>query len=90
MSSKIEESNSSTSNEVVVLHPVSNFEFIFPRMPLGDYIISVACATGSQLDHEIKLWAHNALSISNIENHFSVGLVGLDSLDCTIQKVLKK
>jgi lipopolysaccharide transport system ATP-binding protein len=69
---------------------ICNFEFIFPRMPLGDYIISVACATGSQLDHEIKLWAHNALSISNIENHFSVGLVGLDSLDCTIQKVLKK
>lgn len=61
------------------------FEFTVPRMPFGDYFVNVACADGTQLNHEIKLWAHSALELSYIENHFAVGLVGLNRCNCSVR-----
>lgn len=60
------------------------FKFKVPRLPFGDYFVSVACADGTQLNHEVKLWAHSALKLSYIENHYGVGMVGLNSCTCEI------
>lgn len=61
-----------------------SFEFVVPRMQIGDYVISVACASGTQRTHTMLLWEHNALKVSFTENWPSVGMIGIDVLNMEI------
>jgi lipopolysaccharide transport system ATP-binding protein len=56
---------------------VAQFRFLMPIIPLGDYTIGVAIATGTQNDHRQEHWIHDALLLRSISTSVSTGLVGL-------------
>lgn len=53
------------------------FEFIMPTLPVGDYSITVAVAEGSQQDHILHHWIHDALLLKSNSSSVSTGLVGI-------------
>lgn len=55
----------------------AEFYFSMPILPPGDYTISAAIATGSQVDHEQQHWIHDALMVKSITSSVSTGLVGI-------------
>lgn len=55
----------------------ADFEFAMPILPPGDYSISAAIATGTQLDHEQQHWIHDALIVKSVTSSVSTGLVGI-------------
>jgi lipopolysaccharide transport system ATP-binding protein len=52
------------------------FSFTMPRLPNGDYTISLAIADGDNLNHKIIHWIHDALLVTSVaDNPF--GLIGI-------------
>lgn len=55
----------------------ARFRFQMPILPIGDYSVAVAVATGTQMDHQQQHWIHDALVFKSISSSVSTGLVGL-------------
>lgn len=55
----------------------TEFKFQMPILPIGDYSIAVALASGSQEDHKQLHWIHDALIFKSITTSCSTGLVGV-------------
>jgi lipopolysaccharide transport system ATP-binding protein len=53
------------------------FRFRMPRLPIGDYSVSVAIAEGSQGAHETLHWVHDALVFQSRHSSVDGVLVGL-------------
>lgn len=53
------------------------FEFYMPVMPVGDYAITVAIATGSQESHVQHHWVHDAVILRAQASRVCFGLVGV-------------
>lgn len=53
------------------------FGFSMPVMPLGDYIISVAIAEGTQAEHVQHQWIHEALAFRIHSSSVCHGLIGV-------------
>ncbi|MEH6482690.1 MULTISPECIES: ABC transporter ATP-binding protein [Pseudomonas] len=53
------------------------FEFRMPTLPAGDYTIGVAIAEGTQKEHVIHSWVHDALAFKSHSSSVSTGLVGI-------------
>lgn len=53
------------------------FTFQMPILPMGEYSIAAAIATGTQDNHRQEHWIHDALIIRSISSSVSTGLVGL-------------
>ncbi|WP_278958632.1 ABC transporter ATP-binding protein [Aquipseudomonas alcaligenes] len=53
------------------------FEFTMPRLPNGDYTISVAVAEGTQAEHVQHHWVHDALTFKVHTSSVYSGLVGI-------------
>ncbi|WP_343883857.1 ABC transporter ATP-binding protein [Rhodanobacter caeni] len=62
------------------------FEFRMPILPLGDYAVSLAVADGTQSDHAMHQWIHDALILSSRSTSISTGLVGIPMrrIECAI------
>lgn len=62
------------------------FEFRMPILPLGDYAVSLAVADGTQSDHAMHQWIHDALILSSRSTSISTGLVGIPMrrIECSI------
>lgn len=55
----------------------ASFSFELPRMPVGDYSITIALADGTQQDHVQHHWIHDALQFKSESTSASAGLVGI-------------
>ncbi|WP_426688354.1 ABC transporter ATP-binding protein [Rhodanobacter ginsengiterrae] len=55
----------------------ASFEFRMPILPVGDYAVSLAVADGTQKDHDMHQWIHDALIISSRSSSVSTGLIGI-------------
>ena len=55
----------------------ARFRFQMPILPVGDYTIAAAIATGTQVDHCQQHWIHDALVIKSVSSSVSTGLVGI-------------
>jgi lipopolysaccharide transport system ATP-binding protein len=53
------------------------FHFQMPYLPAGDYMFTVACATGTQENHVQHHWMHEALAFRSQSTHNVGGLIGL-------------
>lgn len=63
---------------------VARFGLILPYLPEGEYVISVAAATGTQLDHVQHCWRHDALVFTAHAGHVVHGLLGVPVSFCDI------
>ena len=62
----------------------AKFEFRMPILPVGEYSVDVAVATGSQENHTQQHWIHDALAFCATESSMRTGLVGIPMLDISI------
>lgn len=56
---------------------VAEFQFMMPILPLGDYVVTVAIANGTQEQHVQHHWVHDALVLKSLATSLSTGLIGL-------------
>ena len=56
---------------------VAQFRFQMPRLPIGDYSMTVAIASGSQRDPVQHHWIHDALFFRSESSSVSSGLIGI-------------
>lgn len=61
------------------------FRFEMPRLGNGDYFVAVGVAEGTQDQHVIQHWLHEALRFSAIGGSYVTGLVGLPMLDIRLE-----
>lgn len=61
------------------------FEFPMPRLPAGDYAISVAVANGTQMVHSQEHWLHEALLFNSQASSTVSGLVGVPMKTIALQ-----
>lgn len=59
----------------------ASFTFRMPVLPSGDYAISVAVSDGTQKQHVMHQWIHDALILSSRSTSVSTGLIGIPMLD---------
>lgn len=65
----------------------ASYSFTLPYLPLGDYVITVAVASGTQEDHVQHCWRHDALVFNVNSSHVVHGLMGVPLKTCEISKV---
>lgn len=58
----------------------ASFRFVMPILPKGEYSIAVALADGTQQDHVVHEWLHEALLFQSHSTSVVTGLVGLPML----------
>lgn len=59
----------------------AEFTFRMPILPSGDYAVSVAVSDGTQKDHVMHQWIHDAIMLSSRSSSVSTGLIGIPMLD---------
>lgn len=69
---------------------IARFRFQMPILPQGEYSISTAIATGTQIDHQQQHWVHDALIIRSLSSSVSTGLVGVPMHLISIENLEKK
>jgi len=63
----------------------ARFKFRMPMMPAGDYTIGVAVANGTQDNHVIHSWVHDAIAFKSHSSSVSTGLIGIPMIDIELQ-----
>lgn len=56
---------------------VCKFEFVMPFLPRGDYALSVAVASGTNLEHTQHQWLHDALVIKSLSSDVHADVIGI-------------
>jgi lipopolysaccharide transport system ATP-binding protein len=69
---RIDPQNAKTAQKIK-----ATFEFRMPVMPVGDYALTVAIATGSQESHVQHHWVHDALIFKSQASRVCFGQVGI-------------
>lgn len=66
----------------------ATYGFTLPYLPIGDYVITVAIASGlNESSHIQHCWVHDAMLFSVIESHVVHGLMGIPVFSCSIQEL---
>jgi len=68
---------------------VARFDFRMPILPAGEYAVSVAVSDGSQRDHIVHQWVHDALIITSHSSQISTGLVGIPMRRIELTRIIK-
>lgn len=55
----------------------TKFQFQMPRLPVGDYSITIAIADGTQEDHVQHQWIFDAITFRSESTSISTGLIGI-------------
>jgi lipopolysaccharide transport system ATP-binding protein len=66
---------------------VVSFTFRMPSMPVGEYSIDIAMGTGTQNDHAVQHWIHDALTFVSHTSSGHMGLVGIPMLDISAMPI---
>ncbi|TAZ75725.1 ABC transporter ATP-binding protein [Rhizobium ruizarguesonis] len=64
----------------------ARFTFQMPRLPRGDYTLSLAVADGTQLEHTQHCWLHDALSFKSHSTSVTTGLVGVPVQEIILER----
>ena len=64
---------------------IANFEFAMPVMRDGDYTMSIAIATGTQLEHVQHHWIHEALAFHVHVRTICLGLVAVPMRNISLE-----
>lgn len=62
------------------------FGFRMPVLPVGDYSVTVAVADGSQSDHVIHQWLHDAVLLKSHSTSVSTGLIGIPMHEIVLER----
>lgn len=57
-----------------------------PVLPVGDYSVTVAVADGSQSDHVIHQWLHDAVLLKSHSTSVSTGLIGIPMHEIVLER----
>lgn len=63
----------------------AKFRFQIPRLQAGDYFVTVGLARGTQQEHVIQHWVHEALLLRAEGQGLPVGIFGLPMLDIAME-----
>lgn len=63
------------------------FEFRMPVMPVGTYSVDVAISEGSQQEHVVRQWLHDALIFESHASSVATGLLGIPMRRIRIERV---
>ena len=63
------------------------FHFEMPRLAAGDYTVTAALADGTQEEHVMHHWIHDALHFKAVASSIAVGLIGIPMRDITLSSV---
>lgn len=66
----------------------ARFRFEMPRLGAGDYFVTVGVAEGTQDQHVIQHWLHEALRFTANGGSYATGLVGLPMHDIMLERIL--
>lgn len=64
---------------------LASFTFRMPVLPSGDYAVSVAVSDGTQKDHVMHQWIHDAVILSSRSASVSTGLLGIPMLGISLE-----
>ena len=67
---------------------VASFSFQIPFLPLGKYSFMAAIASGTQDEHEMLQWIHDALLVDSLNPLTAMGLVGIPMREVALSVVL--
>ncbi|MBU9379532.1 ABC transporter ATP-binding protein [Burkholderia gladioli] len=62
------------------------FLFRMPALPVGDYSVTVAVADGSQDEHVVHQWLHDAVLLKSHSTSVSTGLIGIPMHAITLER----
>lgn len=62
-------------------HLTARFTFRMPVLPVGDYAVDIAAASGTQQEHVIHCWCNDVLVFKSHASSVHQGLVGIPMLD---------
>lgn len=63
------------------------FRFVMPRLLPGDYFVTAGLAEGTQEQHVIQHWLHEALRFTATGGTLASGLIGIPMLDVRLERV---
>lgn len=61
------------------------FHFDMPRLATGDYTVTAALADGTQEEHVMHHWIHDALHFKAVASSVAVGLIGIPMKEITLR-----
>lgn len=61
------------------------FHFDMPRLASGDYTVTAALADGTQEEHVMHHWIHDALHFKAVASSVAVGLIGIPMRKITLE-----
>lgn len=64
----------------------ASFRFMMPRLLNGDYFITAGLAEGTQEQHVIQHWLHEALRFVATGGTLSAGMIGIPMLDVRLEQ----
>ncbi|MGB4781978.1 Wzt carbohydrate-binding domain-containing protein, partial [Candidatus Methylomirabilis sp.] len=64
----------------------ARFVFQMPILPVGEYTIAAALASGNQAEHVHHHWIHDAMVLKSHSSSTSMGLVGIPMLEIGFDK----
>ncbi|SEJ05888.1 ABC transporter ATP-binding protein [Frateuria terrea] len=64
----------------------ARFHFDMPRLQAGDYFVTAGVADGSQSDHVIQSWVHEALIFKSQGTQAPAGIIGLPMYSITLDR----
>lgn len=65
----------------------ARFCFVMPRLMPGEYFIAVGVAEGTQEQHVVQHWLHEALRFMCTGGTMAAGLIGIPMLDIRLERV---
>jgi lipopolysaccharide transport system ATP-binding protein len=68
-------------------HLHASFRFVMPRLLTGEYFIAAGVAEGTQEQHVVQHWLHEALHFSATGGSMVAGLIGIPMLDVRLERV---
>jgi lipopolysaccharide transport system ATP-binding protein len=68
-------------------HFHASFSFVMPRLISGEYFIAVGAAEGTQEQHVVQHWMHEALRFTATGGSMVAGLIGIPMLDIRLERM---
>lgn len=64
---------------------LASFSFVMPRLQAGDYFVTAGIATGTQNEHVVQHWIHEALLLRSTGSEVPTGIIGIPMYDIRLE-----
>jgi lipopolysaccharide transport system ATP-binding protein len=65
----------------------ASFSFVMPRLISGEYFVAAGVAEGTQEQHVVQHWLHEALHFTATGGSMVAGLIGIPMLDVRLERI---